>query len=223
MDNRSHAVRRLLNPTTVILELAGATPGDLAIAAAAAERGGSDDPSDAHPDGGGTASASASAAAAASRSPPPTEADIERFVKSVGYKRAAAAARGLDLGGGGGMTPPGAQAGGRDDAGTPDPGGAAGGGGGPPPRRSGSTAKAAEAAEAAVLETAMRRLVCPLTGRLLRQPVVAADGVSYSRAALEAWLAAGHTESPVTREPLASAAAYPNATLQGLMQDLGLA
>jgi len=219
VDNRSHAVRRLLNPTTVILELAGATPGDLAIAAAAAEHGGSDDPSDAHPDG-----AAAAAAASTSRSPPPpTEADIERFVKSVGYKRAAAAARGLDLGGGGGMTPPGAQAGGRDDAGTPDPGGAAGGGGGPPPRRSGSTAKAAEAAEAAVLETAMRRLVCPLTGRLLRQPVVAADGVSYSRAALEAWLAAGHTESPVTREPLASAAAYPNATLQGLMQDLGLA
>ena len=36
---------------------------------------------------------------------------------------------------------------------------------------------------------------------MMRQPVIAADGYSYERAALEAWLLQ-HSTSPVTGQPL---------------------
>jgi len=40
--------------------------------------------------------------------------------------------------------------------------------------------------------------VCPITGAVMADPVVAADGYTYERGAVEGWLAA-HTESPITR------------------------
>ena len=43
--------------------------------------------------------------------------------------------------------------------------------------------------------------LCDLLQGIMRRPVIAADGHSYERAALEAWLAQ-HTTSPVTGLPL---------------------
>ena len=47
----------------------------------------------------------------------------------------------------------------------------------------------------------------------MADPVVAADGYTYERGAVEGWLAA-HTESPITREPLIDARLVPNHALR---------
>jgi hypothetical protein len=48
----------------------------------------------------------------------------------------------------------------------------------------------------------------------MADPVVAADGYTYERGAVEAWLA-HHAESPVTREPLLDGRLVPNHALRG--------
>lgn len=45
--------------------------------------------------------------------------------------------------------------------------------------------------------------MCPLTGGMMRDPVVAADGVTYERAAINEWLQRRDV-SPVTGMPLSS-------------------
>jgi len=45
-------------------------------------------------------------------------------------------------------------------------------------------------------------LLCPISGRMMRKPVVAADGHSYEEAAFDEWLAEHGAVSPTTREPL---------------------
>lgn len=55
--------------------------------------------------------------------------------------------------------------------------------------------------------------VCPITRQVMRDPVVAADGRSYERAAVEAFLRAGNATSPVTGERLAHPGLTPNAAL----------
>ena len=47
---------------------------------------------------------------------------------------------------------------------------------------------------------------CPITRALMRVPVIAADGHTYCRAAIERWLL-HHSTSPKTGEPLGEAAA----------------
>jgi hypothetical protein len=46
------------------------------------------------------------------------------------------------------------------------------------------------------------QLRCPLLGRVMEEPVTAADGFTYERAAIEEHLAAGRCESPVTGRTL---------------------
>ena len=55
--------------------------------------------------------------------------------------------------------------------------------------------------------------VCPITRRVMREPVVAADGASYERAAITAYLQAGNTVSPVSGQRLAHPGLTPNAAL----------
>ena len=43
---------------------------------------------------------------------------------------------------------------------------------------------------------------CPITFDKMKDPVVASDGNTYERAAIEAVLATGNGLSPITREPL---------------------
>ena len=51
----------------------------------------------------------------------------------------------------------------------------------------------------------------------MMDPVVAADGNSYERAALEAWFAAGNTVSPSTGAPLSHKTLLPNWALKCLI------
>ena len=53
---------------------------------------------------------------------------------------------------------------------------------------------------------------------IMSDPVVAADGLSYERRAIEKWLRDGNRSSPVTREPLRSPELYPNQRLRTLIQ-----
>jgi len=55
--------------------------------------------------------------------------------------------------------------------------------------------------------------VCPIAQTVMREPVTAADGVTYERAAILNWLQTGHTVSPVTGSPLAHPGLKPNAAL----------
>ena len=46
-------------------------------------------------------------------------------------------------------------------------------------------------------------LQCPISQELMRDPVVAADGRTYERAQIAAWIGRGHNTSPMTNERLA--------------------
>ena len=51
-------------------------------------------------------------------------------------------------------------------------------------------------------------------------PVVAADGESYERGAIEAWLADRGAVSPATGQPLPSRHLTPNHSLRNLLQNM---
>lgn len=54
---------------------------------------------------------------------------------------------------------------------------------------------------------------CPITGELMVDPVVAADGHTYERAAIEEWFRA-HATSPLTRATLSCRTLLPNFALK---------
>jgi hypothetical protein len=58
-----------------------------------------------------------------------------------------------------------------------------------------------------------RQFVCPLTGQVMGDPVMAADGHTYERAAISDWLRLRDV-SPVTGQPLSSAVLQPNYSLR---------
>ena len=62
-------------------------------------------------------------------------------------------------------------------------------------------------------------VVCPITRQVMRDPVVAADGQSYERAAITAFLQAGNTTSPVSGQRLAHPGLVPNAALASAISD----
>ncbi len=51
---------------------------------------------------------------------------------------------------------------------------------------------------------------CPITKAIMRDPVVAADGHTYEKSAIEVWFAAGNNKSPMTNETLAHKFLLPN-------------
>ena len=53
---------------------------------------------------------------------------------------------------------------------------------------------------------------------LLEDPVVAADGHTYERQAIEAWLSSQRLTSPMTNEPLGDRLLYPNHCLLAAMR-----
>ncbi len=59
-------------------------------------------------------------------------------------------------------------------------------------------------------------LRCPITYELFRDPVLAQDGHTYERQAIEEWIRRNGT-SPITREPLAIEHLYPNRTVKELV------
>ena len=60
---------------------------------------------------------------------------------------------------------------------------------------------------------------CPITRQLMRQPVIAADGHTYDRQAIETWLLT-HDTSPKSGEVLSSQVLVPNHNLKRLVDDL---
>ena len=61
--------------------------------------------------------------------------------------------------------------------------------------------------------------LCPITHELMRDPVIAADGYSYERSAIEAWLRSGGAPvSPMTNAPLVSPTLTPNRSLKLLIE-----
>ncbi len=59
--------------------------------------------------------------------------------------------------------------------------------------------------------------LCPITLQVMRDPVIGADGHTYERDAIEAWLQQS-TTSPVTRQRLSSNQLTPNIALRSLIE-----
>ena len=60
---------------------------------------------------------------------------------------------------------------------------------------------------------------CPISMELMAQPVFAADGFTYDRHAIEAWLARGKTTSPTTGAPLAHTHLTPNHLVKSMIAE----
>ncbi|OXB52615.1 hypothetical protein ASZ78_014546 [Callipepla squamata] len=56
--------------------------------------------------------------------------------------------------------------------------------------------------------------LCPITRELMKDPVIAADGYSYEKEAMENWLSSKRRSSPMTNLPLSSPVLTPNRTLK---------
>ena len=61
--------------------------------------------------------------------------------------------------------------------------------------------------------------VDPITQDIFTDPVVTADGHTYSRAEIQAWLNTGKRTSPKTNEPLTHTILTPNHHARSMVQD----
>lgn len=59
---------------------------------------------------------------------------------------------------------------------------------------------------------------CPITHEIMQNPVVAADGYSYEKSAIEEWFQSGKETSPMTNEVLVHKLLIPNLVLLQLIQ-----
>ena len=60
----------------------------------------------------------------------------------------------------------------------------------------------------------LKAFECPLTGEVMKDPVMAMDNYSYEREAINKWFENNNT-SPVTGENLSSTSLIPNKNLKG--------
>ncbi|XP_041460717.1 WD repeat, SAM and U-box domain-containing protein 1-like isoform X2 [Lytechinus variegatus] len=56
--------------------------------------------------------------------------------------------------------------------------------------------------------------LCPISREIMKEPVIAADGYTYERKAIENWFRAGRNTSPMTNAPLSSINLTPNRSLK---------
>ena len=61
--------------------------------------------------------------------------------------------------------------------------------------------------------------LCPITQEVMKVPVMAADGHSYDRHAIQTWFSQGKTTSPLTNEDLGCLELYPNHALRSRIHD----
>ncbi|XP_031573576.1 WD repeat, SAM and U-box domain-containing protein 1-like isoform X2 [Actinia tenebrosa] len=59
--------------------------------------------------------------------------------------------------------------------------------------------------------------LCPISREVMTDPVIAADGYSYDRNAIELWLRSGRLTSPMTNAPLRNATLTPNRMLKNII------
>mmetsp|Transcript_28785 Transcript_28785/g.73354 ORF Transcript_28785/g.73354 Transcript_28785/m.73354 type:complete len:662 (-) Transcript_28785:108-2093(-) len=114
-------------------------------------------------------------------------------------------------------------------AGPGAPGAAGPGGAGSHPQQHNAAAAAAAALGLTrisirdALRLALGRLeelvTCPLTMEIMRDPVIAADGFTYERQAIQSWLATSDA-SPMTNEPLAHKALVTNKLAREIIADI---
>ena len=62
-------------------------------------------------------------------------------------------------------------------------------------------------------------LCCPITTELMDDPVMATDGHTYERRAIEQWFATGKATSPKTGEALAMIAVFPNHSMRSMIRE----
>ena len=67
-------------------------------------------------------------------------------------------------------------------------------------------------------DDAPKHLLCPITCELMLHPVVAPDGHTYERTAIERWLAKKRT-SPMTAAPMGSGGLVPNHALKSMISE----
>ena len=72
---------------------------------------------------------------------------------------------------------------------------------------------------AAATESYPENLSCPISMELMREPVLAADGFTYDRHAISAWLARGKATSPTTGAPLAHTHLTPNHLVKSMIAE----
>lgn len=68
--------------------------------------------------------------------------------------------------------------------------------------------------------TGKNQFCCPLTDQLMRDPVVAADGFTYERSAIEAWLLK-NDKSPMSHKNMLHKDLVPNLTMRAAINLLG--
>lgn len=64
-----------------------------------------------------------------------------------------------------------------------------------------------------------KEFVCPITQELMVDPVIAEDGFSYERIAMERWFSTGKTRSPVTSERMEGQSLTPNKVMKAMIQN----
>jgi Mg-chelatase subunit ChlD len=68
-----------------------------------------------------------------------------------------------------------------------------------------------------------QNFLCPITQSTMTDPVIGSDGITYERAAIEAWFATGKNTSPMTRQPMASTSLVPNYALKAMIEEAATA
>jgi tetratricopeptide (TPR) repeat protein len=66
----------------------------------------------------------------------------------------------------------------------------------------------------------INELICPITRSIMRDPVIAFDGYSYERYAIELWFANGNITSPMTNNKMISLKLIPNRTIKKIINSL---
>jgi TPR repeat protein len=61
--------------------------------------------------------------------------------------------------------------------------------------------------------------LCPISHEIMSEPVVAVDGHSYEKSAIEQWFATGKRSSPMTNKAMASTALTPNRLLKSQISE----
>ena len=64
-----------------------------------------------------------------------------------------------------------------------------------------------------------QNFLCPITQAIMTDPVIGPDGVTYERSAIETWFAAGHSTSPMTRQPMTGRQLIPNLAVRAMIED----
>jgi hypothetical protein len=78
-----------------------------------------------------------------------------------------------------------------------------------------------EGGKSSAVEKIPKSFLCPITGEVFTDPVLAKDGYTYERSAITRWLISNH-KSPLTHQPLSLDDLQANITLKALLDEWGV-